>query len=572
MSERLDALARAHQNNAQGSHDSEEDENSGILDSDSSVDQEYYDYDGQAYPLPPQNGHIRREGKNMKLWDQATNGPFLDQLYLHYFSASERDRIMHSSGQGTLAEKVKAYAIGAPPFQSNELNFYARLVLAQIATYYANDHYDGVILQNERKTKFQAIELNNCHAAGQDLAPAIEISYATDPEGIENPRMYFRGDTVKELEVPNQIAVAVESHLLNCVSNEGLNDIGSGLLFHQGYLVPMEIAPWEIGKSSAGNTTTPTIPDINFGIELEGSCASGNYQTRVATSIAKHSKLEVRVGSGGKGGKGGGTKGGYMCNQKGYSKGSGDGSNSNTEWKLVYDSSVEANVRNPQSLTFEFVSRILCGNIGLDEMSNAVMVLADVACILINKSMGLHVHVECKPSDYSLDQMKSICQQFLWYEDVMDSFLPHHRRTGAEKCHSYFESNRLSVMARHDTFKESMEEIALSNTRKELYQTINPGFRDRYHKMNLTNLDTGRQPTVEFRQHHATKDISEITSWACFCILFVVNASKLPLLLGGSITEQATFDGLFDTIIKCPTLKEHYSQKKLKFGSRMDHK
>ncbi|KAL7539463.1 hypothetical protein ACHAXR_009307 [Thalassiosira sp. AJA248-18] len=562
VNERIDALARAHQNlPARGYHDKKEDESD---DNDRSVEeQEFYEYEGHSYPLPPQSKRIRREGKAMKPWDKATNGDFLEQLYLHYFSAEERGRIGSSGGQESMADKIKAYPIGS--FIPHGSNFYARLVVAKMATYFSEDGY-SVILQNEQRTKFQAVELNECHA-NQNLAPCIRISYATDPEGIENPKQYLDGDKIKVMELPNRLAVAVEEHLLNCVSNEGTNDIGSSLLYHEGYLVPMEIVLREEEKTSVVNSTSPTIPDVNFGVELEGSCASGNKQSRVASSIAEHAQIDVRIGHGGKGGKGG-TKGGYS-HQKGSSKGSDcHGSDSHNTWKLVYDKSIEANVQNPQSLTFEFVSRVLCGKSGLDEMSQAIMVLTDVACVRINESMGLHVHVEAKPSCYSLEQMKSICQQFLLYEDVMDSFLPFHRRTGAEKCHSYFESNRLSVMACHGTFKKSLEGISFCNSRQELYDLMNPGYRERYHKLNLQNLDTGRQPTIEFRQHHATKDEKEVEMWVCFCVLFAVNAAKLPVLLDGSISKDATFDGLFDTIIKRPILKEYYYQKKAKFEKR----
>jgi len=92
---------------------------------------------------------------------------------------------------------------------------------------------------------------------------------------------------------------------------------------------------------------------------------------------------------------------------------------------------------------------------------------------------------------------------------------------------------------------------------------MNPGFRERYHKLNLQNLKTGRQPTIEFRQHHSTKDEKEVVNWVRFCVLFVVNAAKLPLLTGDNIPGDAVFDELFENIIMCPILQDYYSEKRV---------
>jgi len=361
--------------------------------------------------------------------------------------------------------------------------------------------------------------------------------------------------------------VALEDHFLNCVSNNGTNDLGSGLLYHDGVVVPMEIIPRKDGSSSPlAENQNKRIPEVNFGVEVELSCASGNYQERTALSIAKHAGIDVRTRRpSGKGGR----KGGGSGSRKGGGKGRKDAYGGTDKWKLIYDSSLESNPQNPHSCLFELVSPILSGSNGLGILSNTVTVMADVACVRVNSSMGCHVHVEAKEENYSLDGMKSICQQFLLFEDAIDSFLPHHRRTGAEKCHSYFESNAISAMCRHKTLEGSVKAISACGTRTELYYIMNPGQRDRYHKLNLQNLNTGRQPTIEFRQHHATKDVDEILAWVRFCILFVVNAAKRPLLMSDSMVkdEDATFDELFADIIRCPDLHAYYASKRIKLGS-----
>lgn len=65
-------------------------------------------------------------------------------------------------------------------------------------------------------------------------------------------------------------------------------------------------------------------------------------------------------------------------------------------WKLVFDESIEPKAQNPGSLMFELVSPILSAIAGQNTLSNTVAVMSDVACIRVNESMGLHIHVEAR--------------------------------------------------------------------------------------------------------------------------------------------------------------------------------
>jgi hypothetical protein len=352
----------------------------------------------------------------------------------------------------------------------------------------------------------------------------------------------------------------------------------------------MEIIIGDVSNDDIPDCVTNTMPAVNFGVELEVSCASGNFRQRTAWALQHHAQVKVgiltHVNKGVKGGKGmlagngksGGNGGelmlGKSTNGKTPHKGSSDESLQPDSWKLVYDESIEPNTQNPRSLMFELVSPILSGTVGLNTLSNTVVVMSDVACIRVNESMGLHVHVEAKEKDFSLENMKSICQQFILHERAMDALLPYHRRTGSDKCHSYFESNAHAVMKIHKTLEGSLNAIFSCQTRNALYDLMNPNiFRQRYHKLNLQNLATDRQPTIEFRQHHSTKYEVEIVAWVRFCVLFVVNAATLPPLEDfsqiGHVTEDesATFNHLFEEIIKCPTLYNYYSKTRLKFVS-----
>ena len=567
---RLDALARAHQNNSKN----DEDSHAGEEDDDDSIDSNVKKNDETA----TLNKNIRRtlavihDEEQFDPWDKSAHGIFLDQFLMHLFTQAERDRILTdgSSESDNIAEEIIAYPMEESCLHSHERSFYTRLAIAKMVVYYAKEKYGAIIVQNARRTKFQAIEFNNWYMS-QHLVPCISITYATDPEGIDNPTLYLSGEKIKILDLSNELAVLLENHLLNCVTNKGLNDIGSGLLYHEGYLVPMEMFEWKSDTLTQIVPTTATIPNVNFGVEIELSCASGNYQQRVATSIAKHAHVDVRIGRpSGKGGKGGYRKGGggFTSQLKSSSEENHGTGKREPKWKLVYDKSIQPNPDNPQSLMFELVSPILSGSSGLDTLSNTVIIMRDVACVRVNESMGLHVHVEAKEEQYSLDNMKSICSQFLVYESAIDSFLPYHRRTGSDKCHSYFESNALSLMSLHDTLEGSLKAIVSCQTRSELYELMNLGVRGRYHKLNLQNLLTGRQPTIEFRQHHATKDELEIVSWVRFCVLFVVNASNLPPVGDNIMTdddESTMFSSLFQNIIKCPILHDYYSKKRAEY-------
>lgn len=588
---RFDSLASAHQQIQNASSSKEDFERS---DEDASDDAETGTLDSVNRRICRTLKRIDKDGEDcpMRPWDLSVNKPFLEQFFMHSFSTSEREHIISfdelvTGGDDYVEEKTRSLPEHLSMY---EINFRARLMLAKIVAYHARDNFGGVIICNERRTKFQAIEFNNNHES-HDLVPCVGITYATDPEGIEGPTLYLRGETIKRINVSNELAVVLEDHLLNCVSNDGLNDIG-GLLFHQGFIAPMKITLGDVSSDDCPDCVTSIMPAVNFGVELEVSCASGNLRQRIALALQHHAQVKVSIqtyiGKGGKGVKGGkgmiggnigsGGKGDYIMSGKSTNgkmplKGSSDESCQANAWRLVYDESIEPNTQNPRSLMFELVSPVLSGIVGLNTLSNTVAVMSDVACVRVNESMGLHVHVEAREKEYSLESMKSICQQFILHERAIDALLPFHRRTGSEKCHSYFESNAHAVMKMHGTLKGSLNAIFSCPTRNDLYDLMNPNiFRQRYHKLNLQNLATGRQPTIEFRQHHSSKDKIEIVAWVQFCVFFVVNAAKLPPLDDfsqiGHMTEDesATFNHLFEEIIKCPTLHNYYSKARLKYA------
>ena len=88
----------------------------------------------------------------------------------------------------------------------------------------------------------------------------------------------------------------------------------------------------------------------------------------------------------------------------------------------------------------------------------------------------------------------------------MDSSMPPSRRNGSQECESYFRSNRGSVLG--NTNRERHDSLANCGRIEALAQQMNE--YGRYYKLNLENLVTRRQSTLEFRQHSATLDYEKI--------------------------------------------------------------
>ncbi|KAL9179341.1 hypothetical protein ACHAXT_008631 [Thalassiosira profunda] len=264
---RLDVLARAHANRY--TSDDVDIASSGSDDDSSSDDAS----------MAQTNKCIRRTLKMlqqqgdlpMEPWDESTHEDFLEQFFAYSFSPEEQELILegaHNKHNGAdIAETIKAFPFDAEPtHKRNKRNFCARVLTVQMVAFYLSDRYGGIILQNSRGTKFQAIEFSGC-CLGPDSVPMVEITYATDPEGIERPTGYLRGETIKIVEVSNDLGVALEEHLLDCVANEGLNDL-SGLLYHEGFLLPMEIISPAAGGSACLDFTNAQTPDVNFVSDL----------------------------------------------------------------------------------------------------------------------------------------------------------------------------------------------------------------------------------------------------------------------------------------------------------------
>jgi hypothetical protein len=178
--------------------------------------------------------------------------------------------------------------------------------------------------------------------------------------------------------------------------------------------------------------------------------------------------------------------------------------------------------------------------------------------------MGFHVHVDVSTLQNS--QLVKLCQNFIKYEEVVDSLLPPSRRTGSEESNRFFRSNRESVPG-----SDNRERIlALSrcedvNSLAALMNGNNTDVSPRYYKLNLQNLVTGRQPTVEFRQHSATVKYPKVNAWIRLCMALVENSAKLapPRSFQEDRSLSFQWDALFQYVIKDRALRDYYKQRAL---------
>jgi len=212
---------------------------------------------------------------------------------------------------------------------------------------------------------------------------------------------------------------------------------------------------------------------------------------------------------------------------------------------------------------FELVSPILRGKAGLSECVSVLEALNNTSATQVNSSMGMHVHIDVEK--LSLPQLIRVCQVFVQYEDTIDTFMDPSRRTGSSESKKYFDSNKNAVMGDHARNLQRLEKLESCRHKFELCNVMNP--KGRYYKLNLQNLKTGRQPTLEFRQHAATSDSYRVASWVRFCLALVYNAAQMKDEAPSStdrMTRKRTddFQSLFESIIQDESLCNFYKKQR----------
>lgn len=98
----------------------------------------------------------------------------------------------------------------------------------------------------------------------------------------------------------------------------------------------------------------------------------------------------------------------------------------------------------------------------------------------------------------------------------------------------------------------------------ELCDTMNPGPEgERYFKLNLQNLKTGRQNTIEFRQHSSSVAPEKVLNWIRFCVKFVTNSMRCqsPSAMAKNRVLSEQLDLLIQYVIKDRYLGTFYTNR-----------
>ena len=292
------------------------------------------------------------------------------------------------------------------------------------------------------------------------------------------------------------------------------------------------------------------IPDSKFGVELElvierGARDGFDYQALAenlttaliasADSVEYDSTLQVKFC-------------GYTHDTTDY-------------WKIVTDSSIKTT--NADDLAMELVSPVLQGERGLEQMRYMLQALRMLG-IATNTTCGFHVHLDA--SSISLDSLKRIAQCFCALEDAFDllvarsweSLSSRHRSANQNR---YCQSNRLAFgeMSNLQRWQKIDEARTISYLVNRL---VNPG-RDRYRKLNLTNITNDNRPsTIEFRNHGCVEELLEAEAWVRLLVHFCThaaqqNAASANCLLPQSAGVRLQLDCLFD-LVACPGLEQYF--------------
>jgi hypothetical protein len=274
------------------------------------------------------------------------------------------------------------------------------------------------------------------------------------------------------------------------------------------------------------------MSDTEFGIELELSTSSDISHGDVADLIEAKASVAVK-------------------DMTDYALAAAD---SRTDiWRLVGDSSIACSLSIPNCNAFEIVSPILRGGTGIGEVDRVMRALGKIPSIKINRSMGFHVHVNVE--GLTLADLKKVCQNFVKYEKAIDKFMPVSRRES-----KYCRSNRYAFGGPETTNKVIHDMIASCASREELGNLMSP---EKYYKLNMQPLVSGRQPTIEFRQHSGTSDGEKVKSWIRFCVAFVHNSARFrpPTYLASTTDGDKMFDMLFMHVVKDRSARDFYRKR-----------
>ncbi len=287
------------------------------------------------------------------------------------------------------------------------------------------------------------------------------------------------------------------------------------------------------------------ILEMKFGLDQSISTTSSLYES--AKSVFSRSKIPIRVLS-----EDGNSE------EFGFAK---KKSAASSAWSFKLDCSShnksEQVTREHDVLSIS--SPNLTGGHGLNECYKIIEGLP-WHCNASSPVGSLHVRIDVSRI-LSTEQLVKLCQNFIKYEESVDSFMPSHRRDG-HCCNCRSNKQHIKGM----TNKERNDLLSKCKTVQELVSCMNPS--KECYKLNLSCLiDCGY---IEFRQHESSKDKTTVTNWIRFCAAFVKNSARLrsPLSLKETTSIEEEFDLLFEYVVKDRALRNFYRGRRDSFEAQ----
>jgi len=187
--------------------------------------------------------------------------------------------------------------------------------------------------------------------------------------------------------------------------------------------------------------------------------------------------------------------------------------------------------------------------------------------IKLSQSAGLRIRIGAK--GLTSEDIVKFCQNFVKYEDAIDTLVPPSRRTGSAICDRLFGSNKLAVGSSASTNKQRHGAIAACANLESLINLINPE-KGRNYKLYLRDLENAVHPTILFSQHSSTVNAKKIRLWTELCLAMVENSAKFraprALLQSRSVDEQ--FDALFQHVVKNEELHQFYVNRRAELSTK----
>ena len=287
------------------------------------------------------------------------------------------------------------------------------------------------------------------------------------------------------------------------------------------------------------------ILKMKFGLDQSISTTSSLYES--AKSVFSRSKIPIRVLS-----EDGNSE------EFGFAK---KKSAASTAWSFKLDCSShnESEQVTREHDVLSISSPNLTGGHGLNECYKIIEGLP-WHCNASSPVGSLHIRIDVSRI-LSTEQLVKLCQNFIKYEESVDSFMPSHRRDG-HCCDCRSNKQHIKGM----TNKERNDLLSKCKTVQELVSCMNPS--KECYKLNFSFLiDCGY---IEFRQHESSKDKTTVTNWIRFCAAFVKNSTRLrsPLSLKETTSIEEEFDLLFEYVVKDRALRNFYRGRRDSFEAQ----